>query len=142
MRQFVSHNRGVLGFGLRIEKQAAVDPDNSTGRGKGVDLWAVEQNELQASILQLAGFAQAIDAGFDEVLELWIVELADLAANQAQPCAAQLVLLLCGNDGGTGIAKGGQVTGRGGGCQQAGQRQQGRAQKAHAQSSCRTKALL
>lgn len=108
MRQFVSHDRGVLGLGLRIQKQATVDPDNPSGCGEGVDLRAVEQNELQAAILQLTGFAQAIDAGFDEVLELRIVELADLAAYQAQPGAAQLVFLLRRNDGGTGIAKEGR----------------------------------
>ncbi|MNF67354.1 hypothetical protein D3C84_491660 [compost metagenome] len=101
----MGHYRGVFGFGLGVEKQAAVDPDDPAGRGEGVDLRAVEQDEFQAPILQLAGFAQAIDTALDEILELRVRQLADLATQQTQPGAAQLMFLLGRDDRGTGVAE-------------------------------------
>src|SRR3990167_5524340 len=140
--QFVGHDRGIFGFGLGIQEQSAIDPDNAAGGGEGIDLLAVEQHEFQAAVLQLAGFAEAIHAGLDEVLELRVGQLADLAAYQAQPGTTELVLLLGRNHGRTGVAQRWQVAGHAGCGQQAGEHQQGRAQKIHAQSSCRTKPLL
>lgn len=132
VRQFVRHDRGVFGFGLCIEEQAAVDPDDSARCGKGVELRAVEQDELQAAILQLAGFRQAVDAGLDEVLELRVVQLRNLATQQAEPGTAELMLLLRRDDRRAGVAKRWQITGTRVGSEQAGQRQQGGAQKSHA----------
>ena len=71
----MSQYRGVLAFGLGIEEQAAVDPDNPARCCEGVELRAVDQNEFQTSVVDLTGFHQLIDAGLDVVLELWIVEL-------------------------------------------------------------------
>ena len=76
--QFVGQYRGVFAFGLRVEKQSAVDPDNPTRRGKGVELRAVDQNEFQAPILDLACLHQLVNTGFNVVFELWIVKLRDL----------------------------------------------------------------
>jgi hypothetical protein len=108
VRQFVGQYRGVFAFGLSVEEQAAVDPDDATRRGEGVELAAVDQDELQAPVLQLAGLGQLVHAGLDVVLELRVVELVDLAAQQAQPGAAQLVLLLWRNDRRTGIPSDGR----------------------------------
>jgi hypothetical protein len=105
VRQFVGQYRGVFAFGLGVEEQPAVDPDDAAGRGEGVELAAVDQDELQAPVLHLAGLGQLVHAGLDVVLELRVVELVDLAAQQAQPGAAQLVLLLRRDDRGTGIAQ-------------------------------------
>lgn len=74
VRQFVGHHRGVFAFGLGIEKQAAVDPDNPTRRGKRVELRAVDQDELQAPVIDLAGLYQLVDAGLDVILELRVIE--------------------------------------------------------------------
>ncbi|MNZ40460.1 hypothetical protein D3C78_579810 [compost metagenome] len=105
VRKFVGQYRGIFAFSLGIEEQTAVDPDNSAGGGKGVELRAVDEDEFQAPVLQLAGFGQAVDAGFDIVLELGIVQLADIAPQQTEPGAAQLMFLLRGNNGRTGVAK-------------------------------------
>ncbi len=132
VRQFVGHDRGVFRFAAGIQKEAAVDSDNPAGSGKGVELRAVEEDELQAAILQLACFGQAIDAGFDEVLEQRIRQLGDLSAQHAQPGAAQLVFLLWGDDRGAGVAQRRQIACRQ--CrtgEQAGEGQQGGAQQFH-----------
>ena len=142
VRQFVGHDRGVFRFAAGIEEQAAVDPDDPAGRGKGVELGAVEQDEFQAAILQLAGFGQAIDAGFDEVLEDRVGQLGDLAAQHAQPGTAQLVFLLWRDDRRTGVAQRRQVAGRQ--CragEQAGEGQQGRAQQFHPWATRRAKGV-
>ncbi len=104
VRQFVRHDRGVLGFGLGIKEQATVDPDDPAGGGEGVELRAVEQHELQAAVLQLAGFRQAIDAGLDEILQLRVVQLRNLTTQQAEPGTAELVFLLGRDDRGAGVA--------------------------------------
>lgn len=85
VRQFVGQYRGVLAFGLGVEEQPAVDPDDAARGGKGVELAAIDEDEFQASVLQLAGFGQAIHAGFDVIFQLRVVELVDLATQQAQP---------------------------------------------------------
>ncbi|MNO84164.1 hypothetical protein D3C76_754950 [compost metagenome] len=103
--QFVGQYRGILAFGLRIEEQAAVDPDNPAGRRERVELRAVDQDELQAPVIDLAGLHQAVDAGLDVVLELRVVELRHLAAQQGKPGAAQLVFLLRRDNGRTGVAE-------------------------------------
>ena len=105
MRQFVGHHRGVLAFGLGIEKQAAVDPDNPARRSKCVELRAVDQDELQAPVIDLAGLHQFVDAGLDVILELRVIEDRDLAAQKCQPRPAQLVFLLWRDNGRTGVAK-------------------------------------
>ena len=73
--QFVGHYRGIFTFGLGIEEQAAVNPDDAAGCGEGVELRAVDQDEFQAAVLHLAGFDQFVDTGLDVVLELRVVEL-------------------------------------------------------------------
>ncbi|MNL61240.1 hypothetical protein D3C87_1851420 [compost metagenome] len=78
--QFVSKHRGILAFGLGVEEQAAVDPDNAARRRECVELRAVDQNKFKTPVIDLAGFHQAINAGFDVVLELRVVELRNLAA--------------------------------------------------------------
>ena len=83
VREFVGHHRGVLGFSLGVQKQAAVDPDDAARSGKGVQLRAVDQHELQAPVLHLAGFRQLVHAVFDEAFQLWVVQLADLATQHA-----------------------------------------------------------
>ena len=98
VRQFVGQYRGIFALGLGVEEQPTVDPYNATRGGKGVQLAAVDQDEFQAPVLQLAGFGQLVHAGFDIVLELWVIELIDLAAQQAEPGTAQLVLLLRRDD--------------------------------------------
>ena len=105
MRQFVGQYRGVFAFSLRVEEQATVDPDHATRRRESVELRAVDQNEFQATIGHLAGFHQLVDAGFDVVFELRIVELCNLTAQHGQPGAAQLVFLLRRDNGRTGVAK-------------------------------------
>ncbi|MNM95380.1 hypothetical protein D3C81_1078210 [compost metagenome] len=105
VRQFVGQYRGVLALGLGIEEQPAVDPDDPARGGEGVEFTAVDENELQAPVLQLAGFGQTVDAGFDVILELGIVQLIDIAPQQAEPGAAQLVFLLWGDNGRTGVAE-------------------------------------
>ena len=103
--QFVGQYRRVFTFGLCIEKQAAVDPDDPTGSRKGVELWAVDQDEFQAPVIDLAGLHQLVHAGFNVILELRVVELRNLAAQVGQPGAAQLVFLLRRDNGRTGITK-------------------------------------
>ena len=103
--QFVREDRGVFAFGLGIEEQATVDPDNPAGRRKGVELRTVDQDELQAPVIHLAGFHQAINAGFDVILELRVVELRDLATQVGQPCPTQIVFLFWRDHGRTGVAK-------------------------------------
>ena len=93
VRQFVSHHRGIFGFGLGINEQAPVDTNDPAWSGEGIQLRAVQQDEFKATILQLTGFCQAIDTAFYIVLELWVRELAYLPAQQAEPCPAELVLL-------------------------------------------------
>ncbi len=105
VRQFVGQYRGVLAFGLGVEEQPAVDPHDTARGGKGIELAAIDEDEFQAAVLQLAGFGQAVHAGFDVVLQLRVVELVDLAAQQAQPGTAELVLLLWRDDRGTGVAQ-------------------------------------
>ncbi len=128
VRQFVGQHRGILALGLGVEEQSAVDSDDAAGRGEGVELAAVDEDEFQAAVLQLAGFGQLVHAGLDVVLELWIVELIDLATQQTQPSATELVFLLRRNDGGAGITQRRQVVGVARKGHQAGQRQQGGAQ--------------
>ncbi|MCY1183072.1 hypothetical protein D9M73_236630 [compost metagenome] len=103
--QFVGQYRGIFAFGLGVKEQAAVYPDNPARCRKGVELRAVDQDELQAPVVDLTGFSQAIDAGFDIVLELRIVELRYLAAQQRQPRAAQLIFLLRRDNGRAGVAE-------------------------------------
>ena len=98
VRQLVSHHRGVFAFGLGVQQQAAVDPDDAAGGGEGVDLRAVEQDEFQAAVFQLAGLGQAIDAGFHIVLELRVGQLVDLPAQDAEPGAAKAVFLFRRDD--------------------------------------------
>ncbi|MNN32539.1 hypothetical protein D3C81_1462610 [compost metagenome] len=105
MRQFVRQYRCVFTLGLRIEEQATIDPDHATRRREGVELRAVDQNEFKASVSDLTGLHQLIDAGFDVVLELRIVELRNLAAQHGQPGAAELVFLLRRDNGRTGVAE-------------------------------------
>lgn len=81
--QFVGHDRGVLGFALGVQKQTAVDANDSAWRSEGVELRAIEQDEFKASVLQLAGFCQAIHAAFHVLLELRIGQLTHLATQQA-----------------------------------------------------------
>ncbi|MNM71936.1 hypothetical protein D3C81_836150 [compost metagenome] len=101
MRQY----RGIFAFGLGVEKQAAVDPDNPARCRKGVELRAVDQDELKTPVIDLAGLYQTVNAGLDIVLELRIVELRDLAAQQREPGATQLVFLLWRDNGRTGVAE-------------------------------------
>ncbi len=118
----MGEHAGEFTLGVGIQEQPAVDADDAPRRGKGVEFLAVDEDEFEASILQLAGLGQAVHGGFDEILELRIGQLADLAAQQAQPGAAQIVFLLRGDDGRTGIAQRRQIVSVGGHCQQAGQR--------------------
>ena len=132
--QFVGEHRGELGFGLRVQEQPAVDADDAARHGEGVELRAVEDHELQAAVLQLAGLGQAVDVAFDEVLEQRVRQLRDLAAQHAQPGAAELVLLFGRDDGRAGVAQRRQVIGarhRAQG-QADGKQQQGRARGGHA----------
>ena len=103
--QFVGEHRGIFAFGLRIEEQAAIDPDNPARGGEGVEFTAVDKDEFEAAVLQLAGFGQAIDAGLDIILELGVVQLIDIAPQQTEPGAAQLMFLLGGNNRRTGVAE-------------------------------------
>ena len=105
VRQFVGQYRRVFAFGLCIEEQTAVDPDDPTRSRKGVELWAVDQDKFQAPVIDLAGLHQLVHAGFDVILELRVIELRDLAAQVSQPSAAQLVFLLRRDNGRTGITK-------------------------------------
>lgn len=105
VRQFVSQYRGIFAFGLGVEEQAAVHTDNPARRGEGVQLRAVDQDELQAPVVDLAGLHQFVHAGLDVVLELRVVELRDLAPQVSQPRTAQLVFLLWRDNGRTGVAK-------------------------------------
>ncbi|MCY1445814.1 hypothetical protein D9M71_623460 [compost metagenome] len=103
--QFVRQYRGVFAFGLGVEEQATVDPDDPARRRKGVELRAVDQDEFQAPVSDLAGLQQAVNAGFHVILELRVVELRNLAAQHGQPCAAELVFLLWRDNGRTGVAE-------------------------------------
>lgn len=105
VRQFVSHDRGVFAFGLGVEEQAAVDPDNPARCGKRVKLRAIDQDELQPPVIDLAGLHQLVNAGFDVILELRVIEDRDLPAQECQPGPAQLVFLLWRDNGRTGVAK-------------------------------------
>ena len=109
--QFVCEHRSELGFGLGVQEQAAIDADDAARHGEGVELRAVEDHELQAPVLQLAGLGQAVDVPFDEVLEQRVGQLRDLAAQHAQPGASELVLLFGGDYGRAGIAQRRQVVG-------------------------------
>ncbi|MCY1358410.1 hypothetical protein D9M69_449460 [compost metagenome] len=140
VRQFVGQHRGVLGLGGGIEEEAAVDADDAAGGGEGVELRAVEQHEFQAPVLQLAGLGQAVDTGFDIVFQLRVVELRHLAAQQAQPGAAELVFLFRGDDGRAGVPQRRQVVGHDGWSEKTGKRQQSGAQKIHALGSLAAKA--
>ena len=97
--QFVGHYRGVFGLGLGVQQQATVDPDDAAGRGEGVDLRAVEQDEFQSTVFQLAGLRQAVDAGLHVVLEQRVGQLVDLATQHAEPGAAEAVFLFRRDDG-------------------------------------------
>ena len=103
--QLMGHDRRVFGFGLRLEEQPAIDPDHPAGRGEGVDLGILDQDEDQAVVLQVAGLGQLVDGLLDELLELRIVDGRDLAAQHAQPGAAHLKLLLGRDDRRAGIAQ-------------------------------------
>jgi len=103
--QFVGHYRSIFTLGLGIEEQATVDADDSARRGKSVELRAVDQDEFQTPVIDLAGFYQTVDAGFDVILELRIVELRHLTAQQRQPGTAQLMFLLRRDNGRTGVAE-------------------------------------
>ena len=105
VRQFVRQHRGVFAFGAGIEEQAAVDPDDAAGGREGVEFTAVDQDEFQAPVLQLAGFGQAVHGSLDVVLELRVVQLVDLATQQAQPGTAQLMLLLRRDDRRAGVTQ-------------------------------------
>jgi len=91
--QFVGQHGGVFGLGLRVGEEAAVDADDPAGGGEGIQLGAVEQDELEAPVLQLAAFGQAIHAALDVILEERVGNLFDLSAQHAQPRPSELVLL-------------------------------------------------
>ncbi|MNI89755.1 hypothetical protein D3C73_1471980 [compost metagenome] len=101
MRQY----RSVFALGLGVEEQTSVHPDDPARRCKGVELRAVDQDEFQASVSDLAGLDQSVNAGFHVILELRIVELRNLTAQHCQPGAAELVFLLRRDNGRTGVAE-------------------------------------
>ena len=102
VRQFVRHDRGVLGFGLGVEEEATVDPDDPAWGGEGVELRTVEQDELQAAGHEfksdtdtevLAKFIEQVqkeaDLDFPEAVRQALVNLESVEA----PAGEKTVLL-------------------------------------------------
>ncbi len=126
--QLVRQHRGAYSaFGLGVRgNRPPVHADDTAWRGKRVESRAVDQDELQTSVVHLAGLSPAIHAGFDVVFELRVVQLGNLPTQVGQPGTAQLVFLSLARQWQNWVSPSdGRSSAKAWGGQQVSQRQQG-----------------
>ena len=72
VRNFMRHDRGELILGHRILEEPAVDTNDATGYGKGVDGGIVDDDEFNPSVLKLAILHQFKHQAFQITLQHWV----------------------------------------------------------------------
>ena len=102
---FVGQHRGQFVFCLGVHQQAVVHPDDAARYRKGVDGGVVDQHKVNAPILQLAVYHQAVNEVLQVIEEQRVVHGGRLAAKDFQPGSTQLVFVLRGKQAGAGLAQ-------------------------------------
>ena len=77
VRDFVSHDRGELGLGLRLQDEAGVEGDVASRYREGIDRRAVDDEEVEIAFV-VGMFGQAAAERLDVVLDLLVVDYLQL----------------------------------------------------------------
>ena len=65
----MGHYRRKFGLSLRIQEKPRIHANNPSGRGKSIELFAVDNNKRKAMVLQLAPRGEFVSDILEVVIE-------------------------------------------------------------------------
>lgn len=83
MSYFMGDDGGDFIFAFGIDQQAGIQTDNTAGYGKGVDFPAVDHNDGEIRLMQIAVRGHFVNQMLDILLHQWIIEYRRLAPQLA-----------------------------------------------------------